>query len=38
MPYSNPTETIRKVYINNYRSNEVVEPQPHNSDKTRISA
>jgi glucose-1-phosphate adenylyltransferase len=38
MPYSNPTETIRKVYVNNYRSNEVVEPQPQNSDKTRISA
>lgn len=37
-PYSNPTETIRKVYANNYRANEVVEPQPQNSDKTRISA
>ena len=37
MPYSNPTETIRKVYVNNYRSNEVVETQPQNSDKTRIS-
>ena len=38
MPYSNPTESFSKVYVNNYRGNEIVQQQSNNSDRTRISA
>jgi glucose-1-phosphate adenylyltransferase len=38
MPFSNPTESFSKVYTNNYRSNEIVQQQYNNFDKTGISA
>ena len=38
MPFSNPTESFSKVYTNNSRSNEIVQQQYNNSDKTGISA
>jgi len=38
MPYSNPTESGRKVLVNDYHDRETIQPQPYNSSQTRITA
>ena len=38
MPYSNPTESGRKVFVNAYHGSVAVQPQPYNSNQTRITA
>ena len=38
MPYSNPTESIRKVFVNEYHSPGAIQLQPQNSSQTRITA
>ena len=38
MPYSNPTESGRKVFVNAYHGSEAVQPQLQNYSQTRITA
>jgi glucose-1-phosphate adenylyltransferase len=38
MPYSNPAESFGKVFVKDYHSTEAVQPQPQNSNQTRITA
>jgi glucose-1-phosphate adenylyltransferase len=38
MPYSNPTESGRKVFVNAYHGSEAVQPQLQNYNQTRITA
>ena len=38
MPYSNPTESARKVFVNDYHARETVHLQPQISSQTRITA
>jgi glucose-1-phosphate adenylyltransferase len=38
MPYSNPTESARKVFLNDYHAREAVQLQPQISSQTRITA
>jgi len=38
MPYSSPTESGRKVFVNDYHASEAIQPQPYNSSQTRITA
>jgi glucose-1-phosphate adenylyltransferase len=38
MPYSNPTESARKVFVNDYHAREAVQLQPQISSQTRITA
>jgi len=38
MPYSNPTESARKVFVDDYHGSETIQLQPQNSSQTRITA
>ena len=38
MPYTNPTESFKRVFVNDYQSTETVQPQAPNANQTRITA
>ena len=38
MPYTNPTESARKVFVNDYHAREKIQLQPQNSSQTRMTA
>jgi glucose-1-phosphate adenylyltransferase len=38
MPYTNPTESARKVFVNDYHARETIQIQPQISSQTRITA